>query len=249
MNKAWSVLSLKSIDPERREFEKIASTPSVDRVGDIVEPLGARFDLPLPLLHHHKHDAPVGHVISARPSDSGISIVARIVKVLEPGILRDRVDTASSEVKAGLVRGLSIGFQPLPEATERTETGLRFRVWRWLELSLVTVPAQSAATISLIRSIDRSYQSSPRHVVVKLPKKSPIRTRTNTMARIEERRAEAAFMSWAKEVALLQKVLRDPSARLTLQSSDLDRLLDRLAVAKTQQQVALRELKIVRGLI
>src|SRR5688572_936963 len=52
VDRAWSTLTVKSVDSERREIEGIASTPSVDRVGDIVEPMGAKFTLPMPLLHH-----------------------------------------------------------------------------------------------------------------------------------------------------------------------------------------------------
>src|SRR5688572_5209983 len=43
LDRAWSTLTVKSVDTERREIEGIASTPSVDRVGDIVEPMGAKF--------------------------------------------------------------------------------------------------------------------------------------------------------------------------------------------------------------
>jgi hypothetical protein len=47
---ATSALVLKSIDAERREIQGMASTPTVDRVGDIVEPLGAKFTLPMSLV-------------------------------------------------------------------------------------------------------------------------------------------------------------------------------------------------------
>ena len=38
--RAWSVLTVKSVDAEQRTIEGIATTPTVDRIGDIVEPLG-----------------------------------------------------------------------------------------------------------------------------------------------------------------------------------------------------------------
>jgi HK97 family phage major capsid protein/HK97 family phage prohead protease len=153
--RAYSVLEVKSVDSERREIEGIASTPTVDRVGDIVEPMGAKFTLPMPLLHHHKHDAPVGHVIAAKATKDGITIKARLAKIAEPGALKDRVDLAWQELKAGLVRGLSIGFKPIEyEFLEGKSGGLRFSAWNWFELSLVTIPAQQDATITLIKSLD-----------------------------------------------------------------------------------------------
>jgi HK97 family phage prohead protease len=156
VTRAWSTLEVKSLDAERREIEGIASTPTVDRVGDIVEPMGAKFTLPIPLLHHHKHDQPVGHVTHARASKNGITIKAGLAKVDEPGALKDRIDLAWQEIKAGLVRGLSIGFKPLDyEFLDDKSGGLRFNSWSWFELSLVTIPANADAQISVVRSIDQ----------------------------------------------------------------------------------------------
>jgi hypothetical protein len=50
MKRAHSLLTIKSFDESSGEFEGIASTPSTDRMGDIVEPKGAKFTLPMPLL-------------------------------------------------------------------------------------------------------------------------------------------------------------------------------------------------------
>ena len=113
VDRAWSVLTVKSVNAERREIEGIASTPSVDRVGDVVEPLGAQFSLPMPLLAHHDSRAPVGHVTHAKAGKDGITIKAKLAQIAEPGPLKDRIDTAWQEIKSGLVRGLSIGFKPL----------------------------------------------------------------------------------------------------------------------------------------
>jgi HK97 family phage major capsid protein/HK97 family phage prohead protease len=159
VDRAWSTLTVKSVDAEQRVIEGVASTPSVDRIGDIVEPLGAKFTLPIPLLHHHKHDQPVGHVIAARTSKDGISIKAQFAKIVEPGSLKDRIDTAWGEVKAGLVKGLSIGFKPLeyePLDTKNPFGGLRFKTWSWYELSLVAIPANAEANISVVKTADQA---------------------------------------------------------------------------------------------
>jgi HK97 family phage prohead protease len=163
VDRAWSTLTVKSVDAERREIDGIASTPTVDRVGDIVEPMGAKFTLPMPLLHHHDHRAPVGHVIAAKPTKQGISIKAQFAKVAEPGALKDRIDLAWQEIKAGLVRGLSIGFRPVeyePLDAKDPFGGLRYSSWDWFELSLVTIPAIADAQISVVRSIDQSLQAA-----------------------------------------------------------------------------------------
>jgi hypothetical protein len=60
--RAYSVLHVKSVDAQQRVFSGMASTPEVDRMGDVIEPKGATFKNPLSLLLHHKHDLPVGTV-------------------------------------------------------------------------------------------------------------------------------------------------------------------------------------------
>jgi phage head maturation protease len=94
-----------------------ASSPAsprttADRDGDIVEPKGAEFKLPIPLLWQHDSRQPIGQVFYAKVTSAGIEIKARIAKVAEPGTLKDRLDEAWQSIKAGLVKGLSIGFRP-----------------------------------------------------------------------------------------------------------------------------------------
>jgi hypothetical protein len=49
-NRAYGSLTVKSVDEEQRTLTAIATTPTTDRMGDVVEPQGAEFDLPLPFL-------------------------------------------------------------------------------------------------------------------------------------------------------------------------------------------------------
>ncbi len=161
MNRAYSVLSVKAVDDEKRVIRGIASTPSPDRMGDVVEPLGAKFKTPMPLLWQHQHDKPVGLVELAQPNKDGIPFEARLPEIAEPGVLKDRVDEAWQSVKAGLVAAVSIGFQAIPEQVERLKSGgLRFKEWEWLELSLVTIPANAEATITAIKSIDADLRAA-----------------------------------------------------------------------------------------
>lgn len=152
--KAFSTFEVKSFDEESREFWGIASTPTADRMKDIVEPLGARFKLPIPLLSKHDSSRPIGTVVEAKVSKAGIEYKAVIPKVSEPGVFKDRVDEAWHEIKYGVVRGVSIGFRPDGDQIEQLSTGgLRFKKWEWHELSTVPIPANVEATISRIKSI------------------------------------------------------------------------------------------------
>jgi HK97 family phage prohead protease len=157
MDRAYSLLDIKSISEDERVIEGIASTPTPDRMGDVVEPMGAKFALPMPLLWQHDAGQPIGHVEFAKPTKSGIPFKARLAQTDEPGTLKDRLDEAWQSIKLGLVRAVSIGFRSL-EYSRMDTGGLRFLEWEWLELSAVTIPANGDATINTIKSIDRELR-------------------------------------------------------------------------------------------
>ena len=139
---AHSLIQIKSLDEEQRVLEGIASTPAADRTGDVMEPSGAKFTLPMPLLWQHKHDRPLGHVLSTRVTDAGILIRAQIARGIP------FIDEAWALLKAGLIGGLSIGWRPLeapePILQKGRVVGLRFKSWEWFELSAVTVPIENS---------------------------------------------------------------------------------------------------------
>ena len=154
MNRAYSVIEFKAVNDDKRTFRGIASTPSTDRMGDIVEPKGAEFKLPIPLLWQHDSADPIGWVRSAKVTSSGIEIEGEIASVEEDGPLKQRLSTAWQMMKSKLVRGLSIGFNPIEHEPIKGTYGLRFLKWNWLELSAVTIPANQDATVTSIKSID-----------------------------------------------------------------------------------------------
>ena len=159
--KAYSTLNLKSIDDDKRVITGVASTPKADRVRDVVEPEGARFTMPMPLLWMHDGDDPVGTVLRAMVTSKGIKIRAQLSIPDDgaPPLLRNRLDEAWWKVKKGLVRGLSIGFTPL-ERSYLDNGGEHFIEWDWYELSLVTIPANADASISTVKQHARNPKGS-----------------------------------------------------------------------------------------
>lgn len=155
-NRAYSLLEIKSVseDADERVIEGIATTPNTDRYGDVIESKGAKYTLPLPLLWQHDHDKPVGLVEFVEVTAKGIKFRARLAQVQEEGKLKERVDEAWQSLKSGLVRAVSIGFRPLEYEKSKKGDGLRFLSFDWLELSLVTIPANVDATISVIKKYD-----------------------------------------------------------------------------------------------
>lgn len=151
LDHVYARLEVKSFDSEQRIIEGLATTPATDRNGDVVEPAGAQFTLPMPLLWQHDVHRPVGEVLAARVTPDGIHITAKFAQVDEPGTLRDLLDHAWQSVKAKLVRGLSVGFKPL-EHVPLKAGGHHIKRWMWAECSAVTIPMNMAATITNIKS-------------------------------------------------------------------------------------------------
>jgi len=156
LNRAYSTLEIKSIDAEQRIIEGIASTPSPDGGGHVMEPAGAEFRLPLPFLWFHNQKDPIGEVFSADVRPEGIYIRARVSKVDKPSRLKSLVDDAWAAFTAmpPLVRGLSIGWNELASEPIQGTKLQRFTKWYWGELSAVTVPMNQDATILAVKTAD-----------------------------------------------------------------------------------------------
>lgn len=153
MDRLYSLIQIKSADDEQRIIRGIASTPTPDRVDDVVEPGGIKFKNPLPFILHHDKTAPIGTVTFDRPTAAGVTFTARIPKVVEPGIVKDRTDEAWHSAKYGLLRGVSIGYLPIDFA-HRATGGRHLKSIEVFELSMVTVPANAETTILQIKSLD-----------------------------------------------------------------------------------------------
>lgn len=158
MDRAFSTLTIRTIDADQRVVEGIASTPRVDRQRDSVDPLGAEFELPIPFLLDHDHLSAVGEVESAEVTKTGIRFRARLAKISEPGPVKDLCDSAWTLLRNGLRKFVSIGFRPL-DAEPMANGGLRFRAWEWLELSACAVAANPDARITGLKAARRSARA------------------------------------------------------------------------------------------
>ena len=159
MNRAYSVLDIRSIDEDARVIEGIATTPSMDRMGDVLEPMGAEYAAEIPALWQHNHHEPVGHVRLGKATPAGIPFTIRMTQTDEPGTLKDRLDEAWQSVKLKLVKAVSVGFRAIEYALMESG-GIRFLKFEILELSLVTIPANADCTITSIKSIDTHLRAA-----------------------------------------------------------------------------------------
>lgn len=181
MTKAYSVLKVKAITEtdDERTITGIASTPNMDRDSDVMDMMGATFALPIPLLWQHNHNMPVGEVTSATVTPDGIEIVAKIAKIDEEGVLKNRIDEAWQSIKSGLVKCLSVGFRAIDYDYIADSYGLNIKSWEWYELSVVTVPANPDAVITSAKQIKKAFAD------VEIKELAPVQPVTETPTQVE----------------------------------------------------------------
>lgn len=167
MEKIFQSVSIKASNSEQRIITAIANSGVLDRTNEIVEVSGIQYDnknLP-PLLWQHKHDQPLGKILSLSKTAKGLEMVAQIAKYETESELKQLTDSIWESVKQGVIKSCSIGFKALDYAMDKTGA----TVWtasELLEVSLVSVPAERGASITGFKSTDRA--KATKHTTVKL---------------------------------------------------------------------------------
>lgn len=156
IERAYSTITIKAVNEEQRTIEGIATTPTPDRMQDIVELDGMEFKLPMPFLYQHDSRKPIGNVTYAKAVDGKMMVK---IQVAQAGVA-EYIDEAWSVIKAGLVRGLSIGFRSLEQSYDNVTGGFHFIRSEWMELSAVTIPANAEATILAVKSLDTQLRAA-----------------------------------------------------------------------------------------
>ena len=129
----------------------MASTNGTDRVGDIIETeawtkggLDNFLNNPV-ILFNHDYNQPIGRAVQLGTNDNGLQLKAKIAK---------SAGHVGELIKEGVLGAFSVGFR-VKDAEYMTETdGYKIKDAELLEVSVVTVPANQAATFSLAKSFD-----------------------------------------------------------------------------------------------
>jgi HK97 family phage prohead protease len=128
-----------------RQIRVIASTPTPDRVKDVMVAQGCILENyarnPI-VLAQHDPDHPIG---TAKAAVAGEQIEALIT--FAPLGASKKADEYCALAKAGVISTVSIGYEPI-EAEPIKGGGYRISSWELLELSLVSVPCNPEAVVT-----------------------------------------------------------------------------------------------------
>lgn len=219
MNKIFQCVNIKASNSEQRIITAIANSGKLDRTGEIVSISGITYDpnnLPA-LLWQHKHDQPLGRIISLSKTSKGLEMVAQIAKYETDSELKQLSDSVWESVKQGVIKSCSIGFRP----TDYEKNASGDLVWtssELLEVSLVSVPAERGASITGFKSGERISvkKPDPKHVTVKLsagPVKlsSPIKETVEDGLNAHEKRlaAQLAYKDPIQRKSILEPYVQE----------------------------------------
>jgi HK97 family phage prohead protease len=142
-------------DEQNRTFWAVASSPMVDRQGDLIEPSGWEFAnfLKNPVIPwaHDYASPPVARALAVKVEQGRLLFKAQFPTAEEYAF----ADTIYRLYKGGYLRAFSVGFAPLESeaATHRVGgrslSGTRYLKQELYEISCVTLPANPEALVAL----------------------------------------------------------------------------------------------------
>ncbi|WP_158285694.1 HK97 family phage prohead protease [Pseudohoeflea suaedae] len=152
---------LNAVDDTERVIEGICSSGRKDNQGEILEPEGATWKTPLPLLSDHSHDLQIGEVQEIWRDGDKVRFRASVTSA-------DLYSRITSRQKVGV----SVGFEP--KSNEVAADGTRHITdWRIAEVSIVGFPCNPDGRVETARS-RRSQKAAPRSAPTAPAKKTPV---------------------------------------------------------------------------
>lgn len=260
MKRAFAVLEIRATGQKdgKRTFTGIATTPETDSYGDIVDPQGAEFKLPMPLLWQHDSRDPIGWVTAAKATKKGIEVECEVADIPDDGPLKARLESAWQYIKNKLVGGLSIGFYPIESARIEGTYGYHYTKWKWLELSTVTIGANEPSVITAVRSaaLLSIKQAGTRSPALSGTKTAPVagnrskRAEMKTLQQLlEERATKAARCNELKELRTSEsrRFNEDEATEFDELSTDLDDLEDEIRMKRFDDRMAASASAVSKG--
>ena len=247
MQKIFNLTStFKSVEPNEDGSVNIkgyASTNDTDRAGDVInkeawEKGGLENFTNNPIiLFNHDYNKPIGRATSLETDEKGLKITANLSK---------SAGDVTNLVKEGILRAFSVGFRVKDADYMESGDGYLIKDAELFEVSVVSVPANQAATFSVAKSFDtqEEYSEWKKQFVKPTEAKKP-QDNTDKMSVFKEN-----IMSENKDFNLeefAKNVAKETAATIAMQQADAKAkaLAEEKAVAeKVAEEKAIEDAKL-----
>ena len=226
-----------------------ASTNDTDRAGDVIEKeawekggLDNYTNNPV-ILFNHDYNRPIGRATGLETDDRGLRIAANISK---------SAGDVTNLVKEGILRALSVGFR-VKDADYIEETdGLKISDAELFEVSVVSVPANQAATFSVAKSFEtQSEYDEWKKQFVKITEATKpqdtddsLSSRNNEMS---EKTEDFNLEEFAKKVAseTAAKIAMQQAETKAAEKADAEKAAEEQAVQEAELEQKKAEVKAI----
>lgn len=177
------------IKMERGQFTARISTDALDRDGEIVVPGGCNskeYERNPVVFWNHDANMPIGKCVALKREERWITATAKFAKRPDDYVGEFFPDFARAMVEQGIVKGVSIGFIPLPDGGRHPTKGDREKwgdgiqwvhsKWKLLEFSLAPLQSNPEALVLAVgKGLDRGRLAKcfgceiPERVIAALP--------------------------------------------------------------------------------
>jgi HK97 family phage prohead protease len=161
MQKIFNLTStFKSVNPNEDgsvDIKGYASTNDTDRAGDVINKEAwekgglENFGTNPIILFNHDYNRPIGRATSLETDEKGLKITANLSK---------SAGDVTNLVKEGILRAFSVGFRVKDADYMESGDGYLIKDAELFEVSVVSVPANQAATFSVAKSFDTQEEYS-----------------------------------------------------------------------------------------
>ena len=226
-----------------------ASTNDTDRAGDVIEKeawekggLDNYTNNPV-ILFNHDYNRPIGRATGLETDDRGLRIAANISK---------SAGDVTNLVKEGILRALSVGFR-VKDADYIEETdGLKISDAELFEVSVVSVPANQAATFSVAKSFETQseYDEWKKQFVKITEADKPQDTDASLSSRnneMSEKTEDFNLEEFAKKVAseTAAKIAMQQAESKAAEKADAEKAAEEQAVQEAELEQKKAEVKAI----
>ena len=232
--------SVEEADDGSVNIKGYASTNDTDRAGDVIDKeawekggLDNFSNNPI-ILFNHDYNRPIGRATGLETDDRGLKLTANISK---------SAGDVTNLVKEGILRAFSVGFRVRNADYIEETDGLKISDAELFEVSVVSVPANQAATFSVAKSFDTQseYDEWKKQFVKITEAKQPQDADESLSSRKENEMSKETENFDLEEFA--KKVAGETAAKIAMQQAE-QKAAEKAEAEKAAEEAAAQEAEL-----